>query len=272
VQTVAHWREHTAQTENRPKSWLLRDDLLFDIAKLQPDSIPALAKVRGINERIVNYYGKELCALIKEAQKNVAQALPVQVKKLNNKNQQHEAIIDGDWTELRIGSFQVDDVAKIRPVGSKNLLGNSEIEAGLKKEAYLFQDRTRVVMAQDKPLRNSCVYLFRMDNSAFETSKMRNANEGLAPSEFPIYIGTTQFSREERFEHHTNPDHSHYGNRSRFFSPRAYSLDFDECNLTEIFRPLLGEIDGLTYYEALAKEREVTELLRNKYGYWTYSA
>ena len=186
--------------------------------------------------------------------------------------EQHEAIIAGDWTELRIGSFQVDDVAKIRPVGSKNLLGNSEIEAGLKKEAYLFQDRTRVVMAQDKPLRNSCVYLFRMDNSAFETSKMRNANEGLAPSEFPIYIGTTQFSREERFEHHTNPDHSHYGNRSRFFSPRAYSLDFDECNLTEIFRPLLGEIDGLTYYEALAKEREVTELLRNKYGYWTYSA
>ncbi|MEI8235980.1 MAG: ribonuclease D [Methylococcaceae bacterium] len=102
VQTVAHWREHTAQTENRPKSWLLRDDLLFDIAKLQPDSIPALAKVRGINERIVNYYGKELCALIKEAQKNVAQALPVQVKKLNNKNQQHEAIIDILFALVRI--------------------------------------------------------------------------------------------------------------------------------------------------------------------------
>ena len=102
VQAVAHWREHTAQTENRPKSWLLRDDLLFDIAKLQPDSIATLSKVRGINERVVNYYGKELCALIKEAQKNTAHALPVQVKKLNNKNQQHEAIIDILFALVRI--------------------------------------------------------------------------------------------------------------------------------------------------------------------------
>jgi hypothetical protein len=196
----------------------------------------------------------------------------VYVPKMCYNGDDHEAICLGDLNLLRIRKFSKDDIFKVRPAASRNLCGNSVIHAGLIMERYLFQDRTRVVMAQDKPLRNSCVYLLRMDNSAFETSKMRNTNEGLAPSEFPIYIGTTQFTREERFEHHTNPDHSHYGNRSRFFSPRAYSLDFGECNLTEKFRPLLGEIDGLTYYEALAKEREVTELLRNRYGYWTYSA
>ena len=196
----------------------------------------------------------------------------VYVPKMCYNGDDHEAICQGDLDLLHIRKFSKDDILKVRPAASRNLCGNSVIHAGLLMERYLFQDRTRVVMAQDKPLRNSCVYLLRMNNRAFETSKMRNANEGLAPSEFPIYIGTTQFSREERFEHHTNPDHSHYGNRSRFFSPRAYSLDFDECNLTEIFRPLLGEIDGLTYYEALAKEREVTELLRTQYGYWTYSA
>ena len=101
---------------------------------------------------------------------------------------------------------------------------------------------------------------------------MRNANEGLAPFGFPIYIGTNQLSGEERFEYHTNPDHAYYGNRSRFISPRAHSLDFDKCNLTEKFRPILGKIDELTYCRALAKECEVTALLRTRYGYCTYSA
>lgn len=102
VQTLAHWREHVAQTENRPKSWFLRDDLLFDLAKLQPDSLSALSKVRGMNERTVNHYGKTLCGLIKEAQNTKPQALPTQTKKLTNKNQQHEAILDILFALVRI--------------------------------------------------------------------------------------------------------------------------------------------------------------------------
>ena len=45
VQAVSHWREATAQKENRPKNWLLRDELLFDFAKLQPETIEALSKL-----------------------------------------------------------------------------------------------------------------------------------------------------------------------------------------------------------------------------------
>jgi ribonuclease D len=93
IQTLAQWREKTAQSEDRPKSWLLRDELLFDMAKLQPETVEELANVRGINERAVNRYGQELCQLITTA-KNRA-PLPLNEKdRPTKKNQQQEAILD----------------------------------------------------------------------------------------------------------------------------------------------------------------------------------
>lgn len=93
IQTLAEWREAHAQAENRPKSWLLRDELLFDLAKLQPETVSELANVRGINERIVNRYGKELCQLITAA-KNRAPIPLHEHGKPAKKTQQQEAILD----------------------------------------------------------------------------------------------------------------------------------------------------------------------------------
>ena len=93
IQTLAQWREKTAQSEDRPKSWLLRDELLFDLAKLQPETVEELASVRGMNERAVNRYGKELCQLITAARNRVP--LPLNEKdRPAKKTQQQEAILD----------------------------------------------------------------------------------------------------------------------------------------------------------------------------------
>jgi ribonuclease D len=93
IQTLAQWREKTAQAEDRPKSWLLRDELLFDLAKLQPESVQELANVRGINERSVNRYGREICQLITAAKNRPP--LPLKEKdRLAKKTQQEEAILD----------------------------------------------------------------------------------------------------------------------------------------------------------------------------------
>ncbi|MCX7066683.1 MAG: ribonuclease D [Methylococcales bacterium] len=93
IQTVAEWREKTAQAEDRPKNWLLRDELLFDIAKLQPESVTDLAAVRGINERAVQRYGKELCQLITIAKNRPPIALTIKDRPAK-KTQQQEAILD----------------------------------------------------------------------------------------------------------------------------------------------------------------------------------
>lgn len=93
IQTLAEWREKTAQAEDRPKSWLLRDELLFDLAKLQPETVQELANVRGINERAVSRYGKELCQLITAAKNRPP--LPLHEKDRSaKKTQQQEAILD----------------------------------------------------------------------------------------------------------------------------------------------------------------------------------
>lgn len=93
IQTLAEWREKAAQTEDRPKNWLLRDEILFDLAKLQPESVSDLAAVRSINERTVQRYGKELCQLITVAKNRPP--IPLTLKdRPAKKTQQQEAILD----------------------------------------------------------------------------------------------------------------------------------------------------------------------------------
>lgn len=93
VQTLAEWREKTAQAENRPRNWLLRDEMLFELAKLQPETQAELANVRGINERAVSRYGRELCQLITAAKQRAP--LPLHEKgKPGKKTQQQEAVLD----------------------------------------------------------------------------------------------------------------------------------------------------------------------------------
>jgi len=93
VQALAEWREKTAQAEDRPKTWLLRDELLFDLAKLQPETVTELANVRGINERAVNRYGAELCQLITAAKDRAPIPLNENGRPAK-KTQQQEAILD----------------------------------------------------------------------------------------------------------------------------------------------------------------------------------
>ncbi|MDD5271236.1 MAG: ribonuclease D [Methylovulum sp.] len=93
IQAITEWREKTAQQEDRPKSWLLRDELLFDIAKLQPETVGDLLAVRGINESVVRRYGKDLCQLITAAKNQPPIPLSVEGRAAK-KNQQQEAILD----------------------------------------------------------------------------------------------------------------------------------------------------------------------------------
>jgi ribonuclease D len=93
VQILAEWREKTAQVEDRPKTWILRDELIFDMAKQQPETTADMANIRGINERTVHRYGRKLCELIAVAKNN--EPIPLKEKeRAIKKNQQHEAILD----------------------------------------------------------------------------------------------------------------------------------------------------------------------------------
>jgi ribonuclease D len=93
MQSLTEWRERTAQQENKPRSWLFQDDLLLEFAKLQPVTLADLAKIRNINERSVNRYGKALCELIDSARQRPPKPL-AEKDRSAKKTQQYEAVLD----------------------------------------------------------------------------------------------------------------------------------------------------------------------------------
>ena len=101
MQALTEWRERTAQEENKPRSWLLSDDLLMELAKLQPVTVAELAKIRNINERSVNRYGKVLCELVETARQQPPKPLNEKDRPAK-KTQQHEAVLDVLSSVVRI--------------------------------------------------------------------------------------------------------------------------------------------------------------------------
>ncbi len=101
VQALCEWRESTAQTVNKPRNWLVRDDMLLELAKLQPSNVAELAKVRGINERLVNRYGRAICELINQAKQRAP--IPLHENgKPPKRTQQQEAVVDVLTAVVRI--------------------------------------------------------------------------------------------------------------------------------------------------------------------------
>lgn len=93
IQALSAWREQAAQAENKPKNWLIKDDLLIELAKLQPTTVAELAKVYRIGERVTKRYGEVLCQLI-NAEKDQP-PIPLADKiKTTKKTQGQEAVLD----------------------------------------------------------------------------------------------------------------------------------------------------------------------------------
>lgn len=78
LQALAAWRERTARADDQPRNWLLKDESLLDIAKIQPADKAALMRIRGINAQIVNKYSGSLLEIIANSQSQAPQALPTE--------------------------------------------------------------------------------------------------------------------------------------------------------------------------------------------------
>lgn len=64
LRTLAAWRERTAQERDRPRSWIVRDEVLFELARRTPQTAQALAAITGLEERTRARHGPALLAAI----------------------------------------------------------------------------------------------------------------------------------------------------------------------------------------------------------------
>ncbi|MDH5446183.1 MAG: ribonuclease D [Gammaproteobacteria bacterium] len=66
LQQLAIWREQQAIQFNRPRKWILSDDLLIAMAKQAPSSPAELNNIRGIPPKVIEHHSETLLGLIQK--------------------------------------------------------------------------------------------------------------------------------------------------------------------------------------------------------------
>lgn len=66
LQQLAMWREHTARHKNRPRRWVLRDDVLIDLARAMPATRQQLENIRGVEGGLLRQ-ADDILARIRQA-------------------------------------------------------------------------------------------------------------------------------------------------------------------------------------------------------------
>lgn len=64
---LATWREHRAREFDRPRKWVLRDDVLIDLARHMPATMEELARIRGLDARTRHKLGNDIIRAIERA-------------------------------------------------------------------------------------------------------------------------------------------------------------------------------------------------------------
>lgn len=101
LQKVAEWREALAQTKNIPRGWLIKDDVLIDIAKLKPSSIHSLSSIRGVSEKFADKFGNTILQLISAAVDKKPSPLDAH-KKPKKVTEKEEALADLLMAQVRL--------------------------------------------------------------------------------------------------------------------------------------------------------------------------
>ncbi len=105
LQALASWRETTAQQENRPRGWLLRDDAMLDIARHRPAGMAQLARIRGLQERSLKRHGAAWLALVKNTQGKEPQAIS-RAERPEKASPVQEAVVDLLMALVRVRSIE----------------------------------------------------------------------------------------------------------------------------------------------------------------------
>ena len=105
LQALAAWREKTAQEQDIPRNWLVKDEVLFDLSRLQPKTSEELKRIRGLDERMLKRYGETLCKLIREALQRSPQPLDLKIRS-PRKTPEQEALLDVLSAVVRLRAAQ----------------------------------------------------------------------------------------------------------------------------------------------------------------------
>lgn len=101
VQKLAQWRELQAQAQDLPRGWLLKDEVIIDLAKQKPGNDDALGLIRGLNPSQRKKHGQTLLQLIQTGRDTPASDIQSS-KRSKPATAEDEALIDYLMSLIRL--------------------------------------------------------------------------------------------------------------------------------------------------------------------------
>lgn len=134
LQKLAAWREVTARQENRPRNWLVKDDAIVDMARLLPEDLNELARIKSLQDRFLKKYGEVLLAVIHKARNDTPEPL-AEVIRRDKLTGSQEAMVDALSIIVRLQ-------AEIHELNPNTLASRKELQAFVQnqEESVLLND------------------------------------------------------------------------------------------------------------------------------------
>ncbi|MDH5179334.1 MAG: ribonuclease D [Gammaproteobacteria bacterium] len=104
---LAKWREELAIQLDRPRKWVLADDLLIALAQQGPDTAAQLQSLRGLPPRVLEKHRQDILAQIAAAKKLPKEQWPQDTKPMRTTPEQ-DALADGLMSLLRLRAAEYD--------------------------------------------------------------------------------------------------------------------------------------------------------------------
>lgn len=100
LQQLGALREQRAVKHNLPRRWVLKDDVMLDLARFAPASTEAMKKIRGLEQRDIDRHGKAILEAIEKGKAIPKAEWPV-IKYPTPLSNQQDAVVDALMALLR---------------------------------------------------------------------------------------------------------------------------------------------------------------------------
>ena len=107
LRALAAWRERLAEHKDLPRRWLIKDDILIDLARQEPKTHQDIADMRGINTERTKKYHQDWLNCIQTAQALPEAEWPM-IKRRSKPNDSQSKVIDVLITALNIRAQALD--------------------------------------------------------------------------------------------------------------------------------------------------------------------
>ncbi len=127
LRAVAAWREKTAQRKDIPRNRFMKDEVVIQIAAMNPKNMDELAQVRGALKNLSAENARVMLTKMQEARESDPDKYPLDEKKRRLLNPQQEVLVDILKLLLKL---QCDEAG----VASKLVAGKDDLAAYVLKE------------------------------------------------------------------------------------------------------------------------------------------